>query len=223
MAIKWLSESDSGIYNAMNKGCKMAKGDYVLMLNSADTLLDKEVIGKVIPHLEDTDIIQGNILYRKDDHLFRFRGYATSDIGLNEVFGGAFVHQASFISRSLLERVGYYDDSYSKNADTYFFITALGLNDATFRYIDLDVSMFDMHGISNDPEWAELDKAENERFFNSAIPHRLYDYYQYAQKRISFYDSLHRSRFIWHFAVLLSMLDRKINGPLRKEHGEVVH
>ena len=43
----WISEKDSGVYNAMNKGIKAAKGEYLLFLNSGDFLVDDNVIEKV--------------------------------------------------------------------------------------------------------------------------------------------------------------------------------
>jgi len=51
--IYWVSERDTGIYNAMNKGVHVAKGEYVLMLNSGDYFVDESVISKVIPELDD--------------------------------------------------------------------------------------------------------------------------------------------------------------------------
>ena len=58
--LKWISEPDTGIYNAMNKGIRLAHGEYTLMLNSGDYLVDEQVIEKVLLLLDGTDIIQGN-------------------------------------------------------------------------------------------------------------------------------------------------------------------
>ena len=45
----WVSEKDTGIYNAMNKGVRAAKGEYLLMLNSGDFLVDDRVIERILP------------------------------------------------------------------------------------------------------------------------------------------------------------------------------
>ena len=44
---RWISEKDGGIYDAMNKGMKMAKGDYLLFLNAGDELHSKDVLEKI--------------------------------------------------------------------------------------------------------------------------------------------------------------------------------
>ncbi len=60
----WISEKDSGVYNAMNKGIKAAKGDYVMFLNSRDFLIDSTIIDKVVKDLDgSTAIYYGNLIY----------------------------------------------------------------------------------------------------------------------------------------------------------------
>lgn len=57
---QWVSERDGGIYNAMNKGVRMAHGEYIMFLNSGDILYDNNVIGHVLPKLK-ADICVGNM------------------------------------------------------------------------------------------------------------------------------------------------------------------
>lgn len=215
----WISEPDTGIYNAMNKGCRIAKGEYTLMLNSADCLVDKRVLEKIIPELHDDDIIQGNEIYEKNGSLYRDKGLGKSDLLFNDVLDGIFHHQVSFISNSLLEQMGYYDDSYKKGADTYFFINSLGLHNASFRYVDVDVANFDMNGIygQQDPKWIAIGEQENKRFYDENIPIRLQQFYKEASKRFRVYDLLKRNRIIWNLAMILVLISEKIMGPIRKE------
>lgn len=58
----WISEKDNGVYHAMNKGMNVAKGKYVLFLNSGDYFADKNVLQQVAAKSSDTDFIIGNQL-----------------------------------------------------------------------------------------------------------------------------------------------------------------
>ena len=51
----WISEPDSGLYDAMNKGLERAKGDYLLFLNAGDTLAAPEVLEKLLREIKSTD------------------------------------------------------------------------------------------------------------------------------------------------------------------------
>ena len=218
LTFTWISEPDTGIYNAMNKGLKMSHGEYTLMLNSADYLVDEQVIDHIIPELHAEDIIQGNELYYKNGILYRDKGYARSELLFNDVFDGYFHHQTSFIKRELLEKIGFYDDSYKKGADTYFFIKALGLGNSSFRYADIDIAYFDMFGIAsgNDPMWAEIGRNEDKRFYKENIPYRLTQFYRKSATYYQMCMSLERSKVLWKIAKFLVMISNKMYGPIHK-------
>ena len=59
----WVSEADYGIYNAMNKGISVARGEYCLFLNSGDTFYEKDTLKKVLPCL-DMDFVCGNAVLK---------------------------------------------------------------------------------------------------------------------------------------------------------------
>jgi len=176
--IRWTSEVDKGIYNAMNKGVRMAQGEYVLMLNSGDTLVDERVLERVIPELDGTDIVQGNTIEEHDGKKFQNKGYGRSEITMSDIMQGKFLHQASFCRRDLFERYGYFDDSYAIVADKKFFINCLGFHDATFKYIDINVANFDVNGISSATEGPGYEKHEEEykRMIDEMLPKRIKAY-----------------------------------------------
>ena len=227
LSFKWISEPDTGIYNAMNKGIEIVegrrvvnsfnrsersecenkanKGSYILMLNSGDYLVDEHVVERIIPELHDIDIIQGNVIKDYPDKTIRFCGYGKSEISFIDALDAQFPHQAMFIKLSTMQEYGYYDDSYKKGADTYFFTAAIGFGNATYRYIDVDITNFDINGISSlqDPQWRLVDKDEDERWYGEHIPMRLMDLYHTVPKKIHLYDALHRYKGIWYITMML--------------------
>lgn len=176
--IRWTSEVDKGIYNAMNKGVRMAQGEYVLMLNSGDTLVDEHVLERIIPELDGMDIVQGNTIEEHDGKKCQNKGYGRSEITMSDIMKGNFLHQASFCRRDLFERYGYFDDSYAIVADKKFFVNCLGFHDASFKYVDINVANFDVNGISSATEgpWHEKHEAEYKRLMDEMFPKRLKTY-----------------------------------------------
>lgn len=173
--VRWISDSDNGIYAAMNKGVRMAQGEYILMLNSGDALVDEHVLERIVPYLDGTDIVQGNTIEERDGKKMQNKGYGSSEITMHDVLEANFLHQASFCRRDLFVRYGYFDESYAIVADKKFFMTCLGLHDATFKYVDIDVANFDTTGISSatSGEWSKKHEEENERLRKELFSARM--------------------------------------------------
>ena len=137
----WCSEPDRGIFNAMNKGVKYAKGDYCLFLNSGDRLHDNHVIEKVIPLLSDSDFITGNecvvnsqykeIRIRKNPSVF----------DKYQLLIGCLWHQSTFIRTSLLKERPY-DETFRVVGDWETTFYQLVLKNKTYQHIDILVSDF---------------------------------------------------------------------------------
>ena len=204
----WVSEPDSGVYQAMNKGIKVAKGEYLLMLNSGDFLVSGDVLHKISSTLDGTDIIQGNVIEERGGESIRVRGYGRSNISFIDVVDGYFLHQAMFIKKSLHEEYGLYEDEYKKAADSYFFIKAMGFGNAGFKYVDIDVANFDVNGISsmNDPKWIEIDKEEDRIWYRKNMPSRILQLYKDASKKMVLYDTLRSNKIVWKLTMLFVYL-----------------
>lgn len=212
MAFTWMSEPDTGIYNAMNKGVRMAHGEYTLMLNSGDYLVNEQVIERVMPELHTEDMIQGNEIVEYKDCTIRDRGYGHSDISFLEAMSGYILHQATFIRMSLMKKHGYYDESYKKSSDTYFFIKVMCFGDATFRYVDIDICNFDPNGISSlqNEKWRRLGKAEDARWIAENIPPRLRDLCRTAPSRFRLYELISRYKWIWFIVKILKHISGRL-------------
>ncbi len=210
----WVSEPDNGIYNAMNKGVRAATGDYVLMLNSGDYLVDNQVVGRILPELDGTDIVQGNIIEQHDDGLWRNRGYGRSDISFFDVMKCHFLHQAAFCRRSLFRQYGEFDESYRIIGDSVFFVKCLGFGSASFRYVDIDIANYDMHGVSAVTSGPTRDVflADVEQF-NQLFPKRLRQQFENDDKKIRLYNRLHSNGFIWSLVMAIVHLSNLFYKP----------
>ena len=204
--LTWISEPDTGIYNAMNKGVRMAEGEYTLMLNSGDYLVNNHVIEKIIPLLDSTDIIQGNTIEEYPDKTMRNRGYGKSDIDFFDVMKGHFLHQAAFCRKDLFDRYGMFDESYRIIGDTKFFMVCLGKENASFKYINLDISNYDMTGITAETtgKWVQLRKTEVNRMRNELYSKRLNHFFEENDKKIRLYDKLHHHKWIWYLVMAIA-------------------
>lgn len=196
-----VSEPDTGIYNAMNKGVRASHGDYLLMLNSGDYLVDSNVIARIIPELDGTDIIQGNTIVERNRKLFIHRGYGHSDLSFIEIQHGDFPHQATFAQRSVFERYGYFDESYKLIADTIFFLKALGYGNATFKYVDSNIAYFAPGGVSDTQK--VLQEMERKRMETELLSPRLRHLCQVEEYKIVLWEKLHKSKFLWWGTMLL--------------------
>lgn len=204
----WVSEQDTGIYNAMNKGVRAATGEYVLMLNSGDFLVDEYVVERILPELDGTDIVQGNTI----DGGTRQRGYGRSNISFLDVQRGHFLHQASFCKRDLFDKYGYFDESYRYVSDTIFFIKTLGYGGATFRYVDINIADFDLTGISSsdDKQIQQQFKEEEIRMREELFPGRLNAYCQDSERKVQLYDELYAHKWIWKIVVGVRQIKKMI-------------
>lgn len=141
----WVSEPDKGIYNAMNKGIKAAKGDYLQFLNSGDWLHDSEVLQDVFSTDWKTDIIYCDYEFYVDGQLFSTEK-TPSDLQLSYLVNHWIGHSASFIKRHLFDE-NPYDESYHIVSDWKFFIQQ-ALQGHTFQHLSRIVSCVDDSGIS---------------------------------------------------------------------------
>lgn len=119
------SGKDNGIYDAMNRGLKDAKGDYVLFLNAGDTLFEKDTIEHVFRANDDADVYYGNTAVVNEDNVILGDRRLTPPETLNWKslrFGMCVSHQ-SFIAKRLL--CSYYDLSYTVSADIDWVINVL--------------------------------------------------------------------------------------------------
>jgi glycosyltransferase involved in cell wall biosynthesis len=179
-----VSESDTGIYNAQNKGIKLAKGEYCLFLNSGDYLVNEKVLEHFFSNNPSSDILIGNLLITKKDKVVDIiKGKAK--YSFLDVYSSLIKHQSSFIKRSLFDKYGLYDESLKILSDWAFFLKTVGINSVTTEYFDLDITYFDNEGISN--RNPEICMKERQIILDNILPPLIQVDYMVFQKFCGIY------------------------------------
>lgn len=142
--IKFISEKDQGIYDAMNKGIKLASGEWIYFMGSDDTLASAEVLQDVYDELAitDEDLIYGNVYGEKSGKSYI---YDTTD----KVLSTGIHHQSIFYKHHVFDILGNYDLAFKIAAD-YDFTLKIFLNDSfTTRYINQNIACYGEGGFSS--------------------------------------------------------------------------
>lgn len=138
--MKWMSEPDKGIYDAMNKGIARANGDVVGVLNSDDFYADENVLRDIVAAFEKepVDCIYGNLVYvDAEDTTKVVRRWQGS-----QYHPGCFqkgwhpAHPTFYAKRDLFTRFGGFDTSFSVSADFELMLRLLETNHASSAYVD---------------------------------------------------------------------------------------
>ena len=145
----WISEKDGGMYQAMNKGIAKSSGDYLLFLNSGDTLTNSESIKSAIGLFNKEDILYGNINIVFNDQIVRTETYPDA-LNFNYFIEGAIPHQGMFIKKSVFTRIGLYDENLKICSDWKFQLDAICKFKCSYKHIDLIIADFSGNGISSD-------------------------------------------------------------------------
>lgn len=170
----WVSEKDTGIYNAMNKGIKAAKGEYLLFLNSGDCLYDNFVIEKYAKYLTNYDLIifDINIVGEKEAKIETF----PSKLKFSDMFFGYLPHSSTFIKSDLFNKVGLYDETLKIVSDWKFMILALFIHNCSYCKLNGTVSTFYLGGISSSVNNSkERDDVLKEYFGNYYEDYKLFE------------------------------------------------
>ena len=152
--ISWsVSESDEGIYDAMNKGLAKASGEYVQFLNSGDSYIDRDVLQRVFGGNCLADVNYGDQWCVHGDSVVEKRCYPDR-MDLSFLFRAPLGHQASFIE-TRIAKAHPYRVEYTISADRAFFME-LYLSGASFHHLGFPVVLFDTEGIgSNKTTWEQ--------------------------------------------------------------------
>lgn len=142
----WVSEPDKGIYNAMNKGIKVATGEYCLFLNSGDTLYNSDILNETSQYLSGKyDLICGSVHYWLNDKMGIKKPF--SNFTMSKLLKKTLPHQGCFIRHKLFLDIGYYDENLKIVSDWEFFVQCAKYG-VSYLPLDKIISAMEPNGIS---------------------------------------------------------------------------
>ena len=200
-SLKWVSEKDNGIYNAMNKGIEIAlskrvvnddhtsspianspspiaSNDYIQILNSGDILAAHDVTERMVEahyKLETCPaIFYGNMIKEWPDGRRAKDTCGDKDYTPDSFYyfyRGTLNHDSAYIRKDLFEKYGLYNEQMKICSDWEWYVRAIVLGGEKTFYINIDVTVFDMTGISeSDGKNKDLIQKERREYLESVLP-----------------------------------------------------
>lgn len=195
----WVSEPDKGIYNAMNKGIKVANGEYINFMNSGDCFANENVLEKLFESPHTADVIYGYMTRDTVDGELVNAPLMKKNLTWMDFFYDGLPHQSSFIKKQLFEKYGFYNEELKAVSDWSFFVKAFVYNHSTYEFVPIKISIYLSGGVS-DVVGLQEKELEKQRLFPSAVVDDI--------PKIVFYNRLQERPFT---RMISSLLKKYLN------------
>ena len=135
--MKWISEPDKGLYDAMNKGIRMATGDVVGILNSDDLFMDNNVLADIAHAFDDhTDAIFGNLYFVNQEDVNQIVRVWKGSPYKSFKSGWHPAHPTFYVRRSVYEKYGVFDTTFNVSADFELMLRLIEKHGIRTKYLD---------------------------------------------------------------------------------------
>ncbi len=171
ITVKYISEPDHGMYEAINKGIRMATGDVIALCHSDDCIYDSHVVSEYVKCFEnnDADVVYSNGVFVNSNNDKLVRVWKSGRYSQRKVRNGWLpLHPTCYIKRALFDRLGLYDESYKIAADTDLLVRYLLRDDVKVAYLSgRYVVKMSMGGLSTDSSKRKKMWNEDVRIYSS--------------------------------------------------------
>jgi glycosyltransferase involved in cell wall biosynthesis len=135
---KWISEKDQGIYDAMNKGIEMAKGDYLYFMGSDDVFYSDRVLESLFMEAGNLnyEVVYGNVIKKSKGIVYdgEFNPLKLKEKNI--------CHQAIFTHRRVFDKIGKFNTRYKILADWDFNIRWFTNKNISRRFVHLTIAVY---------------------------------------------------------------------------------
>jgi glycosyltransferase len=150
---KYISEPDQGMYDALNKGLALAKGDIVGLMHSDDEFYDTSVVSKIVKTFQDsptTDGVYGNGIYVSNDaDEKRIRNRIGGEYDFEKLKSGWLpLHPTVYLKKSIIDHYGFYNLDFKIASDTELLLRYLYKHKINMTYCNSYIVKMRMGGLS---------------------------------------------------------------------------
>ncbi len=184
---KFISEPDKGIYDAMNKGLKLATGDLIGILNSDDFYANDNIISEIVDEFKkkQVDIVFGDIVFVKPENLDKVTRYYSSANFHPKKFAWGWMpaHPSCFLKREVYEKYGNFKTDYKIAADYEILTRFMAKYGISYSYIPKVFVKMRTGGVSSanlKSNWIlnqEIVRACRENGIQTSMPQVLLKYF----------------------------------------------
>ncbi len=172
----WCSESDDGVYNAMNKGIVHASGEYINFMNSGDIFATPTILEEIFNQPHTADILYGIMTRGTIDGEWNNKPLLKPHINWWNFYYCTFNHQATFTKRELFLQYGGFDESYHILADWRHFAQLICVEHCSYEYVPKIIAVYEGGGLSD--EVSEQNFLEQKRIRKEIYPALLDEHIQ---------------------------------------------
>ena len=145
----WVSEKDAGIYDAMNKGIRLAAGEWINFMNSGDLFYENTTMDRVVPNLElGLAIVYGDVETVSDRYSANVKKASFPVSVKNLVMKMPICHQSMFVRLRSFKHIGLFDTGYKICADHDWLVKAL-LHGNQSKYLPQCMALCNVDGVSS--------------------------------------------------------------------------
>ena len=146
--INYIRKKDKNLYQALNRGIKVAKGDFIGILHSGDMYFNNKVLKLVNSKItNEIDILSGFIIY-VDNNFKKKRLWNYKIKNLNKYNAFKIAHPSTFISKKVFKKIGYYNILYTIASDTDFLLRVSKIPDISFMLLQRTFIAMKIGGLS---------------------------------------------------------------------------
>jgi glycosyltransferase involved in cell wall biosynthesis len=193
--IQWVSEPDSGIFNAMNKGLNLIHGDYVIFMNSGDSFCEDVLTSALLESISKYDITYGDIVVSRENVLSQT--IQTKSLDFLYMIGKTICHQSVFMRSELCKKYRFTEDQeLSLMGDWLQLFEILKSETITVNKINQNICIYDGEGQSE--KYSDLRNVQRRKYLEK----------HYSSWELESLFQLNRLRNRKYFTMIMKSLDR---------------